>query len=220
MKIAIVIVADGTANYERKALLSCWNNLETSEHEISILVMSEGGISQENRASREEWCRKFHADFIIPSNTGVRSTLLNYAKSKSIDLCLILTPGTYIFGPGLVTRVVHFFQRNTNVGMVGFWAINGRGFNDGLLQWFGPPQLIEELNGPFAIQTETMEKLDYIDESGWGIQLAMLDRYSYCLPWPPIFNEIPLADHSPGVKKPEGLVFWMGKGGEERSVTL
>lgn len=219
MKIAIGVVG-GSAVSEQKFLRSCWNNLETSEHEISLLVLGETNISQEDRVVREEWCRKFHADFLIPSDTGIRSTLLNYARSKSVDLCLIFMSGMYIFGPGLITRVIHFFQRNANVGMVGFRAINGRGFNDGLPQWFNPPQLIEEPNGPFAIQTETMEKLDYIDESDWGMQLAMLDRYSYCLPWPPIFNEAPLADHSPGVKKPEGLVFWMGKGGEERSVTL
>lgn len=219
MKIVIGVMAVSEA-HERKFFGLLWNNREALDHEIFLVAIGEKTLSREERITREASCLKFHAKFLPIENDSPRFAFLEYAKHKESELCFIFPQGTYIYAPGFISRTIYFFQRNKNVGMVGYKPINGRGFDDGAACWLESPSVIEEPHGPFAIRTETMAQLDYVDGNDWGVQLSLLGHYSFRLPWPPIFNEVHLHEPFPAVRKPESLVFWMNKAGEEKSVIL
>ena len=216
MKIVIGIMTEKLSD-AAGWLTSYWNNVESMEHEI-FLVIIDSNSSDKKRD--ETACRRLHADFLYATHANWRSLFHNYATLKQADLCVFFPSNCRIFTPGFFTRVVNFFQKNRDVGTLGFKAINGRGFNDGDGGWVENPKIIEEPVGPFAIEMETLNQLDYIDGNDWGVQVATVGRYSYSLPWPPVFNENPLSLPSVASKGPDRLVFWINKAGIECSVRI
>lgn len=159
MKIVIGVTTYGNQEREIGFLKSYHNNIENSEHQVQLVCVDDGTPNPARVRERETAVRRLHADFISNgANLGIPASwnkILNYAVEKKADLCLVFNDDIRMIARGWLTRMAYFFNRNENIGMVGFPLINERGFDDADPRWMGNPGLVGcSVGCAFAVRPE------------------------------------------------------------------
>lgn len=204
MKIVVGVTTYGMSELEIGFLTSFWNNCEQSGNEISLVCVDDGTPSPARVREREAMVRRLNCDFISNGvNRGIPASwnvILNYAKSKGAELTGVFNNDIRFLVPGFIERVVYFYQKNQNVGMIGLPLVQERGFHDSDPRWltapgkvgaavgcsfFTPTELALSVVNPDGSRGFFEALLSFHEETTFGFRLNEMDYQSWMLPWPP-----------------------------------
>ena len=195
---------------EQKFLLSIWNNLEKSEHEVGFVMVDDGTPNPAKVREREAKARRLNCDFIAHGkNLGIPAawnTVLKYGVAQGADIVGIFNDDIVALVPGTIQRVAYFFEKNDRedlkLGGVGLPLIQANeGIKDDDPRWLVNPGLCGSPVGcsffckpQTALRVENpdgshgfFEALKSFHEEVWTfITLAGMGFYSFMLPWPPM----------------------------------
>lgn len=166
MRIGVVIIGDNVDSM-RKFALSYWNNIEQSEHEINLVSL----LTRQNDGTLETLSRlQFKPTYYACRNFSDAIIYLKEKEFSDRDFCLFFDQNHRLISPGLIMRVVYFFQNNPNYHICSFPTIDTSGFYENDPRWLAPPkQLISFFNYPIAVRSFDTDTIVF-------------------LPYPPIFS--------------------------------
>lgn len=213
MRVLIGVTTYGVLNREEGLLLSYWNNVgqeETKDVNVQLLVVDDGTPNQIKVREREGKVRRLGADFIAnETNLGIPASwnvILNYGVDKKFDIAMILNDDIRFISPGVIERMVYFYKKNPDMGMVGFPLINPpeTGFkendprwtqNPGVVgcavgcSWFIDPNIALKVNNPDGSKGLWSDLRSFHEELTLGFELHRLGYLSIMLPYPPLFHQ-------------------------------
>lgn len=185
---------------------SLWSNMEEIPGiDVSILVCDDGTPDSSVVRQRAQFCRSWNVQFLHnEKNLGIPATWNRICSAvPDADLVFVSNDDIRFLMPGWLTRLIYFFTRNDNVGMVGLPLVSDMGFKDDDPRWWGTPGRVGAAVGCafavrpkdiFAIENPDGSKgfwftlVSFHEEIHMGFKLAEAGRLSYMLPFPPAFH--------------------------------
>jgi len=205
-KIVVGVSTYGTLPRVDGFVKSFWQNLDPMAANISLVCCDDGTPNIQALRERRTFCQKSNCAFIEHGdNKGISAawnTLASY--DPEADLVLIFNDDIRFITPGWLTRIIHFFENNDQIGMVGLSLIHDDGYKDKEDRWWSPPGLVGAATGcDFAIRPNVLFSVENPDNSKgfWvdlvsfheeihlGFKLAEKGFLSYMLPFPPCYHQ-------------------------------
>ena len=206
MKIIIGASTYGSLPRVHGFVRSFYGNLETTKHELITVVVDDGTPDMNAVREREQFCQQRGFRFLRnEKNLGISATWNRIASCEpDADLALIFNDDTRFLAPGWLTRLVHFFENNDDVGTVGLPLVSDMGFKDDEPRWRGVPGRVGAAVGcAFAVQPKKLftiknsddslgfwdDLISFHEEIHLGFRMAEKGWISYMLPWSPLYHQ-------------------------------
>lgn len=205
MKITVGVSTYGMVDRVNSFMMSFWNSFEESQHEVSCVCVDDGTSNLAKVRERERECKKMKFTFIPHGeNRGIPAawnTIINYAAEQKSEVVIIFNDDIYFIRPGWISQMAYFFEKNDNVGTVGFPLVNEKGFNDRDSRWlvnpgvcgaavgcaFGArPEDLLSIENPDGSRGYWEDLISFHEEVHMGFKLAEKKKFSFMLPWPPV----------------------------------
>lgn len=209
-KIKKIIVGVSTYGLLPRAegfIKNFWSNTESPKDiEIVPVCVDDGTPNVKVVREREKFCKDWNFNFIgHEKNLGIPAAWNSLASfDKEADLVVIANDDCRLLSPGWLSRFIHFFEKNENIGTVGLPLVSEMGFKDDDERWLGKPGRVGAAVGCFfAIRPQDAFSVENPDDSrGWwislrsfheeihmGFKLAEQGKISLMLPWMPVYHQ-------------------------------
>ena len=206
-KIIIGVSTYGLLPRAEGFIKNFWSNIENPKDiEIVPVCVDDGTPNTKIVREREKFCKDWNFNFIHhEKNLGIPAAWNTLASfDKEANLAIISNDDIRFLAPGWLSRFVHFFERNENIGTVGLPLVNEMGFNDDEERWLGVPGRCGCATGCFfAVRPKDAFSIENPDGSrGWwadliafheelqmGFKLSEQGKLSVMLPWMPVYHQ-------------------------------
>ena len=206
-KVTIGISTYGSLQRADGCIRSFWSNLDRKDDlEIKTVVVDDGTPDVQALKDRRDFCRRFNFALIEHGNNRGISTAWNTLASfdPDADLVFIANDDIRFIMPGWLTRLVHFFDNNEQVGTVGLPLIHEPGFKDDDPRWWAKPDRIScagryafsvrpkdlfSIENPDGSKGFFVSLVSFHEELFCGFKLAEKGYDSWMLPFPMLYHQ-------------------------------
>ena len=174
---------------------------------IRKVMLDDGTLHLPSLRERREFCRRFGIHLIEHGNNrgipAAWNSIMSYSMAEGAWLTCIFNDDLTFLAPGWLSRMIYFFEKNRDIGMVGLPLVQESGFKSDDSRWDNPPGRVGAAVGcAFGVQPETWALVkqpdgstgfyetlkSFHEEVDLGFELAKLGKLSYMLPFPPCWH--------------------------------
>lgn len=237
MHIIIGVSTYGSLPRVNGFIKSVMSNMEDiSPHTLTFVCYDDGTPDQQAVNERIAFCKRYGFKYVRNvENRGISFTWNRIAQYEEADLVGVFNDGVRFLSPGWLTRLIFFFEKNINIGMVSLPTINEMGFDSNGSGWLSTPQrIISPCDRCFAIRPDILFQISNKNEQNGfpeddltsslfyvGQKFTENNFFSYLLPWPPVryieetIEQKVIIEQSS--KNSDRQIIWLDRDGIERS---